>query len=115
MLEGLSDAAMLWSTLDHVPAGIVLHGHLHKRVRREDDTVAGRVTSVGATSASLHHESKDKMAGFNLYEISNDGVIGTMEAHILSSGDRFEVRPLALPLRDTDLGLRASNQEARPH
>jgi 3',5'-cyclic AMP phosphodiesterase CpdA len=115
MLEGLSDAALLWSTLDRVPAGIVLHGHLHKRVRREDETVAGRVTSVGATSASLHHESKDRMAGFNVYEIANDGVIGTMEAHILGSGDRFEVRPLALPSRGTDLGLRAPHQEAGPH
>jgi 3',5'-cyclic AMP phosphodiesterase CpdA len=114
MLEGLSDAAMLWSALDGVPAGIVLHGHLHKRVRREDATVAGRVASVGATSASLHHESKDKMAGFNLYEIANDGFIGSMEAHVLSSGDRFEVRPLPLSSRETDLGLRASNLASRP-
>jgi hypothetical protein len=84
-------------------------------VRREDGTVAGRVASVGATSASLHHESKDKMAGFNVYEIANDGVIGTMEAHVLTSGDRFEVRPLALPSPHTDIGFGASNLEAGPH
>jgi hypothetical protein len=93
MLEGLGDAALLFSGMSHLPVGMFLHGHLHRRVRREDRTTGGRVVSVGATSASLHHDSTTKMAGFNVYAIESDGSIGAMEAHVLS-GERFEVRPL---------------------
>jgi len=93
MLEGLGDAAMLWTGMSHLPVGMVLHGHLHRRVRREDRTSGGTLVSVGATSASLHHDSGLKMAGFNLYEIEPDGSLGGMEAHVLA-GERFEVRPL---------------------
>ena len=84
---------MLWTGMSHLPVGMVLHGHLHRRVRREDRTSGGTLVSVGATSASLHHDSGLKMAGFNLYEIEPDGSLGFMEAHVLS-GERFEVRPL---------------------
>jgi 3',5'-cyclic AMP phosphodiesterase CpdA len=93
MLEGLGDAALLWTGVSHLPVGLVLHGHLHRRVRREDATVGGKVVSVGATSASLHHDSKQRMAGFNVYEITPDGSLGEMEAHVLA-GERFDVRPL---------------------
>jgi 3',5'-cyclic AMP phosphodiesterase CpdA len=93
MLEGLGDAALLWTGMSHVPVGMVLHGHLHRRVRREDTTRGGTLVTVGATSASLHHDSRAKMAGFNVYEIETDGSLGAMEAHVLA-GERFEVRPL---------------------
>jgi 3',5'-cyclic AMP phosphodiesterase CpdA len=106
MLEGLSDAAMLWTSVRHLPMGMVLHGHLHRRVRREDRTEAGSVISVGATSASLHHDSKERMAGFNVYEVRGDGSIGTMEAHVLGPGERFEVRALALSPRKAPVSSR---------
>jgi 3',5'-cyclic AMP phosphodiesterase CpdA len=96
MLEGLSDAAMLWTTLESVPAAVLLHGHLHKRVRREDRRGSSKATTLGATSASLHHGSREKMAGFNLYQIGNDGTLGALEAHVLEPGGHFDVRPLAL-------------------
>lgn len=93
MLEGLGDAALLWTGMSHLPVGMVLHGHLHRRVRREDATTGGMLVSVGATSASLHHDSRHRMAGFNVYTIDDDGSLGGMEAHVLA-GERFDVRPL---------------------
>jgi 3',5'-cyclic AMP phosphodiesterase CpdA len=95
LLEGLGDATLLWTGMRHLPVGMVLHGHLHRRVRREDATNGGKLVSVGATSASLHHAEAAKMAGFNLYAIERDGTLGTMEAHVLA-GEGFEVRPLHL-------------------
>ncbi len=83
MLEGLHDAALLWTSMGHLPAGMILHGHLHTRVQRVTPTSQGHIHHVGATSASLHHASGDRMAGFNVYEIGDDGVIGSIEAHIL--------------------------------
>jgi 3',5'-cyclic AMP phosphodiesterase CpdA len=93
MIEGLEDAAVLWTNVRQIPVGMILHGHLHRRVQREDPTHGGRVVSVGATSASLEHHEQAKMAGFNVYEIGDDGSLGTMEAHVLSGG-RFEIRAI---------------------
>jgi 3',5'-cyclic AMP phosphodiesterase CpdA len=93
-LEGLHDAAMLWTTTRELPTLVMLHGHLHKRARREDQNGESKAVTLGATSASLHHDSREKMAGFNVYEIAADGTLGDLEAHVLEPGGRFEVRPL---------------------
>lgn len=82
LLTGLSDAALLWSTLDAAPRGLVLHGHLHERIQRSVPTRAGRMLSVGATSASLDHEDEGRMAGFNVYEIGPGGDIDAIKAHV---------------------------------
>jgi 3',5'-cyclic AMP phosphodiesterase CpdA len=82
LLEGLHDAALLWTGVRDLTRGLVLHGHLHSRVQRALPTSAGKLQAVGATSASLHHEGRAKMAGFNLYEIADDGEIARIEAHI---------------------------------
>jgi 3',5'-cyclic AMP phosphodiesterase CpdA len=83
LLEGLSDAAVIWTSLRHIPHGLVLHGHLHQRIQRSLPTDVGRLYAVGATSASLHHTSPARMAGFNLYEVSDDaGQVGAIEAHV---------------------------------
>ena len=55
-LEGLRDAGGLLEALAGVRAGLVLHGHLHRRIQRVVPTRAGKLVQVGATSASLHHE-----------------------------------------------------------
>jgi 3',5'-cyclic AMP phosphodiesterase CpdA len=92
LLTGLDDAALLWSSIKDVPHGLVLHGHLHKRIQRNMKTSAGRMISVGATSASLEHEDEGKMAGFNLYEIGDSGEVGRIEAHVLDAkNETFEV------------------------
>jgi 3',5'-cyclic AMP phosphodiesterase CpdA len=73
-LEGLRDAPALLASLRTLPRGMLLHGHLHRRVQRSLPTDTGTLEQVGATSASLHHVAPDRMAGFNLYEIGEAGV-----------------------------------------
>ena len=96
LLEGLSDAdRLVGHVVDHVEHGLVLHGHLHRRVRRSITTRKGRVDVVGATSASLEHEHHDRMAGFNLYEFDDAGRLVNVEAHVLDPGsDTFRVSEL---------------------
>jgi 3',5'-cyclic AMP phosphodiesterase CpdA len=83
LLEGLHDAALLWTSVSHLPAGMILHGHLHARVQRISPTATGKIHHVGATSASLHHGERAKMAGFNVYGIEADGTVGAIEARVL--------------------------------
>lgn len=71
-LEGLRDAAAMFEQMRSLAKGLLLHGHLHRRMQRTVRTGAGQLLQVGATSASLHHEEPDRMAGFNLYEVGDD-------------------------------------------
>jgi 3',5'-cyclic AMP phosphodiesterase CpdA len=71
-VEGLRDARALLAELRGLTRGLVLHGHLHRRIQRAFDTGAGQMLQVGATSASLHHQDPDRMAGFNVYEVGGD-------------------------------------------
>jgi 3',5'-cyclic AMP phosphodiesterase CpdA len=80
-LEGLDDAERLSRLLAPLERGLLLHGHLHRRLHRKLVTRAGHIDMVGATSASLVHESPERMAGFNLYEVSSDGVITKLESY----------------------------------
>jgi 3',5'-cyclic AMP phosphodiesterase CpdA len=97
-LEGLRDAARLWSRVDHLSRALIVHGHLHRRVQSVVPTRAGQIHHVGATSASLHHAAEERMAGFNLYVIADDGTIGNVEAHVLDpDGSTFS--PRAVPDR----------------
>jgi 3',5'-cyclic AMP phosphodiesterase CpdA len=73
-LEGLRDAPELLALLASVPRGVLLHGHLHRREQRTITTREGKVLQVGATSASLHHDAPERMAGFNLYDIDEHGL-----------------------------------------
>ncbi len=74
-LEGLRDAPELLSLLMPVSRGLILHGHLHRRIQRVLTTQRGTIHQVGATSASLHDETPDRMAGFNVYELDERGVV----------------------------------------
>jgi 3',5'-cyclic AMP phosphodiesterase CpdA len=80
-LEGLDDGDRLSRLLTPLERGLLLHGHLHRRLHRRLLTSAGHIDIVGATSASLVHESAERMAGFNLYELSNDGAITTIDSY----------------------------------
>jgi 3',5'-cyclic AMP phosphodiesterase CpdA len=82
-LEGLRDAPALIAALGHVTRGLVLHGHLHRRIQRDIRTDAGPLRQVGATSASLDHAARDRMAGFNVYELGDGGAL-RIEAHVYS-------------------------------
>jgi 3',5'-cyclic AMP phosphodiesterase CpdA len=73
-VDGLRDAAGLLSVLRRLPRGLVLHGHLHQRIQRKITTSSGTLLHVGAASASLDHDSVDRMAGYNVYEMDEHGV-----------------------------------------
>jgi 3',5'-cyclic AMP phosphodiesterase CpdA len=95
MLEGLSDADELVTILRGLPRGLILHGHLHRRIQREHMTDCGALTSAGATSASLHHADPTRSAGFNVYEIDDGGSITHVLAHVFEpEGATFRVEPL---------------------
>jgi 3',5'-cyclic AMP phosphodiesterase CpdA len=81
-LEGLADAEQLSRLLAPLERGLLLHGHLHRRLHRKLFTSAGHIDVVGATSASLVHESPARMAGFNLYELSDDGAITSIDSYL---------------------------------
>jgi 3',5'-cyclic AMP phosphodiesterase CpdA len=81
-LEGLDDAARLKELLHSLSRGLVLHGHLHRRVQRKLLTRGGQIDVVGATSASLIHPSRARMAGYNLYDFSDDGSIVAIHAYL---------------------------------
>ncbi len=68
-LEALRDAPSLLALLGSLKRGLVLHGHLHRRIERVLTTKGGQLQQVGATSASLHRIDRDRMAGFNLYDV----------------------------------------------
>jgi hypothetical protein len=81
--DGLVDAASLRSVLEPLARGLVLFGHLHVRVRCLLRTAAGALDVVGASGAALDHPDSSIRAGFNLYEIDDDGRITTVEAHVV--------------------------------
>jgi 3',5'-cyclic AMP phosphodiesterase CpdA len=93
-LEGLTDADAEAHALRHVRRGLLLHGHLHRRIHRTLATEGGHLDAVGATSTSLLHDSDERMAGFNVYEVGNDGRIEDITSHRLDpAGETFrEVR-----------------------
>jgi 3',5'-cyclic AMP phosphodiesterase CpdA len=89
-VEGLRDAPSLLRLVRPIGKGLILHGHLHRRIQR--GIASGTMKQVGATSASLHHEASDRMAGFNVYELGSDGAI-SIAAHVYRpSTGSFDVR-----------------------
>jgi len=80
--DGLVDAAALRSSLARLPRGLVLFGHLHKRVRCELPTLSGKLDVIGASGAALDHPDRSVRAGFNLYEFDDDG-LASVKAHVV--------------------------------
>jgi 3',5'-cyclic AMP phosphodiesterase CpdA len=81
LTAGLEDREGLTRCLTALSRGLVLHGHLHRRVRRTLPTPLGKLDVVGATSASLLDPDPVKMAGYNVYDIDERGV-ASVEARI---------------------------------
>ncbi|MEZ4294916.1 MAG: metallophosphoesterase [Polyangiaceae bacterium] len=93
-LEGLWDARAEADALRHLSRGLLLHGHQHRRIRRTLPTDGGHIDAVGATSASLIHDSDERMAGFNIYEIRDDGSLGGITSHRLQDRESFVEVPI---------------------
>ena len=97
LLEGLYDAKEEAELLREVERGLLLHGHLHRRIHRTLPTARGHIDAVGATSASLLHDSDERMAGFNLYEIDDaSGAIQTITSCKLDPATRT-FREVSIP------------------
>ena len=96
-LEGLTDADEEAHVLRRLRRGLLLHGHLHRRIHRTLATEGGgHLDAVGATSASLLHASDERMAGFNVYDVGTDGRIESIESHRLEA-DGSTFRAVGLP------------------
>ncbi len=81
--DGLVDAAALRAVLARVPRAVVLFGHLHVRRRWTMRTASGAVDLIAASGAALDHQDPSVRAGFNLYEVDDDGTFGSVEAHVV--------------------------------
>lgn len=91
LLNGLSDADLEQRILGDLPRGLVLHGHLHRRVHTKVSTGAGQIDVVGTTSASLVGGTDETMAGFNVYEVADDGAITDISSfRMREGGERFD-------------------------
>jgi 3',5'-cyclic AMP phosphodiesterase CpdA len=96
--DGLVDAAPLRDTLAPLARGLVLFGHLHVRVRCVLRTATGALDVIGASGAALDHPDPAVRAGFNLYDVGDDGRIMTIEAHVIDAPG-ITLRRTAIPER----------------
>jgi len=83
--DGLVDGAALRRELAHLARGLVLFGHLHFRVRCALATTSGSIDVISASGAALDHPDPSVRAGFNLYEIDDDGRLANVEAHVVDA------------------------------
>ncbi|MEM6786923.1 MAG: metallophosphoesterase [Myxococcota bacterium] len=73
-LNGLADADAEAEAVRGVSAGLLLHGHLHRRVYRRLHTGGGgAIEAIGGPSASLLDPRDDRMGGFNVYDVDELG------------------------------------------
>lgn len=94
--DGLLNAAEFRRALAPLARGLVLFGHLHIRVRCVLETAAGALDVVAASGAALDHSDPAVRAGFNLYDIGDDGRIESIGARVLdASGFAFDNAPIA--------------------
>ena len=96
--DGLVDGAALRRVLDGLARGLVLFGHLHHRWCSTLKTSAGELDLVCASGAALDHDDTAIRAGFNLYEIGDDGGIAAMHAYVLD-GLHGDVLRTTIPRR----------------
>lgn len=96
--DGLVDAASLRETLAPVARGLLLFGHLHVRVRCVLRTATGTLDVVGASGAALDHPDPAVRAGFNLYQVDDDGRVMTIEAQVIDPPGTT-LRRMAIPER----------------
>ena len=97
--DGLLDASALRRTLGALSRGLVLFGHLHVRVRCQLRTATGVLDVIGASGAALDHPDPSMRAGFNRYEIADDGSLVTVEARMIDPPG-ITLRRTTIPQRE---------------
>jgi len=93
--DGLVDGASLRRALAPLARGLVLFGHLHRRVRCALPTAAGALDVICASGAALDHHDPAIGAGFNLYELDDGGALATVHARVLDTSDGT-LRPVSI-------------------
>lgn len=78
--DGLVDADALRRTLMPLRRGLILFGHIHVRVRTTLRTNAGALEVISASGAALDHADLSIRAGFNVYDIDDNGCISRVSA-----------------------------------
>jgi 3',5'-cyclic AMP phosphodiesterase CpdA len=97
-LDGLVDAAAFRRPLGGLARGLVLFGHLHRRVRYQLPTAAGALDVVGASGAALDHPDGSVRAGLNRYDIGADGTVERIEALVVDPAGGA-LHPVPFPLQ----------------
>jgi len=92
--DGLVDAASLRTALAGLSRGLLLFGHLHVRLRCQLQTASGILDVLGASGAALDHPDSAIRAGFNLYEIGEDGGLASAEAYVIEPGTHVLCRTI---------------------
>lgn len=106
-MHGLEDADEEHAILRDLTRGLLLHGHLHRRVHRSIPTDAGRLDAIGTTSASLLDDREDRMSGFNLYDIGDDGTFELTAFRLDPESESFVETPIPT---DTELPPAAASR-----
>ncbi|WP_296748929.1 metallophosphoesterase [Thiobacillus sp.] len=78
--DGLVDATAFGRSVAGLARGLVLYGHIHERERRVLPTPAGGLDVVSASGGALDDPRASVRAGFNLYDIDDDGTIASVQA-----------------------------------
>jgi 3',5'-cyclic AMP phosphodiesterase CpdA len=81
--DGLVDAPALRAALARLPRGLVLFGHVHVRRRWSLQTAAGALDLIAASGAALDHPDASVRAGFNLYDVDEDGALVSVGAQVV--------------------------------
>lgn len=84
--DGLVDGGALRAVLAPLARGLVLFGHLHVRFRRRLRTGAGALDALAASGAALDHPDPAVRAGFNVYELRDDGSLASAGAWVVAPG-----------------------------
>jgi hypothetical protein len=91
--DGLVDAPALRTALARLPRGVVLFGHVHLRRRWSMRTAPGVLDLIAASGAALDHTDASVRAGFNLYEVDEDGTLVSVAAQVVDPvGGGLETR-----------------------
>lgn len=86
--DGLVDAAALRRSLGGLERGLLLFGHIHQRRRCHLPTTTGSFDVIAASGVALDHPSDSARAGFNLYDIEDDGRLVSVQAQVVDASGR---------------------------